>query len=158
MNWAHVHLLINHFPVIGVLGAILLLVYSLVRKSEEVTMVSFGLFVLIALITLAVFFTGEAAEDVVKNLPGVTETYIGRHEEMAEPALVLIEALGVMALVGLFLLRRSGSIPRWVVVMVLVMSLAAAAVVGLTANLGGQIRHTEIRDGAGYSPALSPGK
>jgi uncharacterized membrane protein len=156
MNWAHVHLLINHFPVIGVLGAILLLVYSLVRKSEEVTMVSFGLFVLIALITLAVFFTGEAAEDVVKNLPGVTETYIGRHEEMAEPALVLIEALGVMALVGLFLLRRSGSIPRWVVVMVLVMSLAAAAVVGLTANLGGQIRHTEIREGAGSSPSTGP--
>jgi uncharacterized membrane protein len=75
---------------------------------------------------------------------------------MAEPALVLIEALGVMALVGLFLLRRSGSIPRWVVVMVLVMSLAAAAVVGLTANLGGQIRHTEIREGAGSSPSTGP--
>jgi uncharacterized membrane protein len=155
MNWAHVHLLINHFPVIGVLGAILLLVYSLVRKSEEVTMVSFGLFVLIALITIAVFFTGEAAEDVVKNLPGVTETYIGRHEEMAELALVLIEVLGVMALVGLFLLRRKGSIPRWVVVMVLVTSLAVAAVVGLTANLGGQIRHTEIRDNAGSSAVPS---
>ena len=146
MNWAHVHLLINHFPVIGVLGAILLLVYSLVRKSEEVTMVSFGLFVLIALITIAVFFTGEAAEEVVKNLPGVTETYIGRHEEMAEPALVLIEALGVMALVGLFLLRRSGSIPRWVVGIVLVLSLVSATISSLTANLGGQIRHTEIRN------------
>jgi hypothetical protein len=36
MNWAHVHLMINHFPVIGALGAILLLVYALVRKSEEV--------------------------------------------------------------------------------------------------------------------------
>jgi uncharacterized membrane protein len=153
MNWAHVHLLINHFPVIGVLGAILLLVYSLVRKSEEVTMVSFGAFVLIALITLAVYFTGQAAEDVVKNLPGVTETYIGRHEEMAELALVLIEALGVLSLVGLFLLRRSGSIPKWAVVMVLVTSLIAAAVVGLTANLGGQIRHTEIRDNAGSSAA-----
>jgi hypothetical protein len=76
MNWAHVHLIINHFPVIGILGAILLLVYSLVRKSEEVKMVSLSVFAIIALITLAVYFTGGAAEEVVKNLPGVTETYM----------------------------------------------------------------------------------
>ena len=145
MNWAHVHLMINHFPVIGVLGAILLLVYALIRKSEEVKMVSFGLFVLIALITIAVFLSGHGAEDVVDKLPGVTEAEIGRHEEMADIALVLMEGLGAMALVGLFLLRRSGSIPMWLVLIVLVASLVTAAIVGLTANLGGQIRHTEIR-------------
>jgi uncharacterized membrane protein len=156
MNWAHVHLLINHFPVIGVLGAILLLIYSLVRKSEEVKMVSFGVFVLIALITPAVYVTGQAAGNVVKNLPGVTEAYIGRHEEMAGLALVSIEALGVLALVGLLLLRRSGSMPQWVVVMVLVVSLVSAAVIGLTANLGGQIRHTEIRDDAGVRSVPGP--
>ena len=152
MNWAHVHLIINHFPVIGVLGAILLLVYSLIWKSEEVKMVSFGVFVLIALITLPVYFTGEAAAKVVKDLPGVTEAFVGRHEEMAELALVLMEVLGLMSLVGLFLLRRTGSIPKWAVIMVLVTSLITAAVVGFTANLGGQIRHTEIREGAVSSP------
>jgi uncharacterized membrane protein len=145
MNWAHVHLMINHVPVIGILGAILLLAYSLVRKSDEVKMVSFGLFVLIALMTLAVFFTGQAAEDAVKKLPGVTEAYIGRHEETADVALVLMETLGVAALAGLFFLRRSGAIPKWIVVIVLLLSLVTAMVVGLTANLGGQIRHTEIR-------------
>jgi uncharacterized membrane protein len=145
MNWAHVHLMINHVPVIGLLGVILLLVYSLVRKSDEVKMVSFTLFVLIALMTLAVFFTGQAAEDAVKKLPGVTEASIGRHEEMADVALVLMETLGVAALAGLFFLRRSGAIPKWIVVIVLLLSLVTAAVVGFTANLGGQIRHTEIR-------------
>jgi len=145
MNWAHVHLMINHFPVVGVFGAVALLVYALARKSEEVKMVSFGLFALLALITIAVFLTGEAAEDTVKKLPGVTETYIGRHEEMAELALVLMETLGIAALAGLLFLRRSGSMPQWLVVIVLVLSLAAAVVVGFTANLGGQIRHTEIR-------------
>jgi uncharacterized membrane protein len=145
INWAHVHLMINHFPVIGILGALLLLVYALVRRSEEVKIVSFGALVLIALISLAVFFTGEAAEQVVKNLPGVTQSFIGRHEELADFSVVLIEALGVLALSGLLLLKRSGSIPRFVVIAVLVLSLITAAVVGLTANLGGQIRHTEIR-------------
>jgi uncharacterized membrane protein len=149
MNWAHVHLIINHVPVIGTLGAILLLVYSLARKSEEVKIVSFGVFAIIALITLAVYFTGEAAEKVVKDLPGVTETYIGRHEEIASFTLVLIELLGVASLAGIMLFQRSGAVPRWVVVMILVLSLITAAAVNITANLGGQIRHTEIRGDAG---------
>jgi hypothetical protein len=145
MNWPHVHLMINHIPVIGIPGVILLLVYSLVRKSEEVKMVSFGLFVLIALMTFAVFFTGDAAQQTVKDLPGVTRADIERHEEMADYALMLVEALGVLALAGLVFLRRFGRIPRVIVILVLVMSLITAVVAGLTANLGGRIRHTEVR-------------
>ncbi len=145
MNWAHVHLMINHFPVVGVFGAAALFIYSLVKKSEEVTRVCCGLFVLLALITLAVFLTGQAAEDTVKKLPNVTEVFIDRHEEMAEYALVFIETLGLVALAGLLFLRVSGAIPKWIVVTVLLLSLVAAAVVGVTANLGGQIRHTEVR-------------
>jgi hypothetical protein len=149
MNWAHVHLMINHIPVIGIPGAILMLLYSLIRKSEEVKMVSFGLFAIIALITIAVYFTGGAAEKVVKNLPGVTETYIDRHEEIASLTLVLVEILGISSLAGLVLLRRSGAIPKWLVTMVLLLSLITAATASLTANRGGQIRHTEIRDYTG---------
>ena len=156
MNWAHVHLMINHVPVIGIPGAILLLLYSLVRKSEEVKLVSFGLFVLIALMTLAVYFTGEAAQKTVKTLPGVTENLIGQHEELADLALVLMEALGVLALAGLIFRRRFGSIPKLVVLLTFILSLIVAAVAGLTANLGGQIRHTEIRDDAG--PSAVPGR
>jgi len=158
INWAHVHLMINHFPVIGVFGGILLLVYALVRKSEEVKMVSLGVFVLIALITIPVFLTGEGAEDVVKHIPGVTEAYIGRHEELAELTLVLMEILGVLSLTGLVLLKLKGSIPAIIVILVLVMSLITATFVGITANLGGQIRHTEIRESAVPTPESQPGK
>lgn len=146
INWAHIHLMINHFPVIGVLGALVVFGYGLVRKSAEVKLLGLGLFVLIALITLPVFLTGDAAEKVVKDLPGVTESYIGSHEEIALLALVLIELLGVVALGGLFLFRRSGALPQWYITLVLVIALVSAGTVGLTANLGGQIRHTEIRE------------
>jgi len=148
MNWAHVHLMINHLPVIGIPGVILLLIYALVRKSEEVKMVSLGLLVLIALGTLAVYFTGDAAADVVKKIPGIQESFIERHEEIADLALVLVEALGVVALGGLIFFKRRGSIPTWGLSLVLVLSLVTAVVLGVTANFGGQIRHTEIRDPA----------
>jgi hypothetical protein len=148
INWAHVHLIINHFPVIGVLGSLLVFGYGLVRKSDEVKLLGLGSFVLIALITIPVFFTGGAAEKVVKdlNLPGVTESSIGTHAEIALLALAVIELLGAIALGGLFLFRRSGSLPKWYMALVLVIALVSAGVVGLTANLGGQIRHTEIRE------------
>jgi uncharacterized membrane protein len=156
INWAHIHLMINHFPVVGVGGAILLYLYALVRKSEEVKKVSLGLFVLLALITLPVYVSGSFAEDSVKNLPGVTGKFIGQHEEVASYALVCMEALGFVALLGLFFLRRSGNIPQWIVSAVLVLSMITTAVIGFAANLGGQIRHTEIRAGAPSSP--TPGK
>jgi hypothetical protein len=148
MNWAHVHLIINHIPELGVMGGILLLVYAIVRKSEEVTMLSFLLFALVAIATIAVFMTGHGAEDVVKNLPGVTEAYIGQHEEMASVALIGTEILGILCIIGLVLLRRSGAIPRWLVITVLVVALIDAGAVGFTTYLGGQIRHTEIRSDA----------
>jgi len=152
INWAHVHLIINHVPLIGVLGGILLLGHALFRKNEEVKMVSFGVFVLIALITIPVFLTGHGAEDVVKNIPGVTKTHIDRHEEMADYALVSMVILGATALAGLVLLKLKGAIPKLFVALALVLALITASIVGLTSNLGGQIRHTEIRDNAAADP------
>jgi hypothetical protein len=145
MNWAHVHLLINHIPVLGLIGGVLLLGYAIVRKSGEVKMLSFVLFAFIAVATIGVFVAGDEAQDEVRNLPGVTEGYIGRHEEAAEPTLLIIEALGLLSLVGLVLLRRKGAIPRWLVFLVFGTALVASLAAGFTAYLGGQIRHTEIR-------------
>jgi hypothetical protein len=148
--------MINHIPVIGLLGTLLLLIYAVVRRSEEVKMVSFGVLVLIALMTIAVYFTGQAAEDMVKKIPGVTESLIGRHEEAADLALTGIEASGILALVGLILRRRTGSLPKWSVIVVLVLSIISTLVVLYTANLGGEIRHTEIREVAASPAAPHP--
>jgi len=146
VNRAHVHLMVNHFPEIGILFIIMLFLYGLGRRSEEIKKTGLGAFVLLAIMTILVYLTGEGAEKVVKNLPGVTEAFIGRHEEMAGLSLVLIVTLGIACCAGLIFFRRSATIPKWFMAVVLVLSFGAAVVVGLTANLGGQIRHTEIRD------------
>jgi uncharacterized membrane protein len=157
MNWAHIHLMINHFPVIGMIFAVLLLVYALMKKSEELTKAALGAFVLIALITIPVYLTGEAAEDTVKKLPEVTETLIGRHEEAASVTLVFMMITGVVSLAG-SLLFRSRPLPRWFLIVVLALAFVTTAVVGLTANLGGQIRHTEIRKEGIPGQPFFPGK
>lgn len=42
MNWAHVHLSLNHLPVVGTFFGVLLLLLALLRKSEELKRVSQG--------------------------------------------------------------------------------------------------------------------
>jgi hypothetical protein len=80
MNWAYVHLALNHLPVIGAIFGVLLLLLALLRKSEELKRVSLGVFVITALLALPIYFTGEPAEEVVEHLPGVAEPLIERHE------------------------------------------------------------------------------
>ena len=148
INGAHLHLMVNHFPVVGIIFIILLFLYGIARGSDEIKKVSLGAFVLLAFMTVLVFLTGDGAEKVVKNLPGVTEAFIGRHEEMADLSLVMIVILGITCGSGLFIFRRSAVFPKWFIALVLILAFSASAVVGVTANLGGQIRHTEIRDAA----------
>lgn len=148
INWAHVHLIINHIPVIGLPGGILLLVYGIVRKNEEIKMLGLGLFVLLALLTAPVFLSGQAAEDVAEKLPGVTEAHIGRHEEIAGLALVFTSLLGATALAALARLKFKGAVPKLMITTILLLACLTAGIVGFTANLGGEIRHTEIRDTA----------
>lgn len=156
INGAHLHLMINHFPVVGIIFIMLLFLYGLAKGSEEIKKVSLGAFVVIALMTMPVYLTGEGAEKVVKNLPGVTDAFIGRHEEMAGLSLVLIEVLGIVCCAGLIFFRRSAAMAKWFIALVLVLSFSASAIMGITANLGGQIRHTEIRETVASPAAPNP--
>ncbi len=145
MNWAHLHLVLNHIPVVGALFGILLLFISLALKSDELKKATLILFAIIALFSIPVFLTGEPAEGMVEHLDGVSESVIERHEESALVSLVTVELLGIISLAGLFLLRRAPRLPAWFVALLLVLSIAAAASLAWTANLGREIRHSEIR-------------
>ena len=144
MNLAHVHLILNHIPVIGIPVALAFLAYGIYVKNQPsqrfALLVLFGL----AAMVLPVYFTGEPAEEVVEHLPGVAESFIEAHEDAAMFSLVLTLITGVAAFVALWFqkdpkksrLRNFG-----------VMGIASLAVLSLlyTANLGGKVRHTELR-------------
>ncbi len=145
MNWAHVHLIMNHFPVVGSLFGILLLLYAFIRNNEEVKKLGLGFLVLIALVTIPVYYTGHAGEDIVVNLPGVTKSFINDHADMALLSYVAVLLLGIVSLGGLFYFRRVAVLPHWFMALTLGLAIIVAGLLGLTANIGGQIRHTEVR-------------
>lgn len=149
MNMAHAHLLLNHFPVIGTAFAFVLLLVAVLGKNAILRNAGLTAFVVIALITLPVYFTGEPAEKVVKEMPGVTEAAIEQHEDAALVSLIAVEVLGILAAASIVLLDRSPATARRLVGVCLALSIVAGGSLAYTANAGGQIRHTEIRSGAG---------
>lgn len=147
MNWPHVHLILNHFPVVTTILGLPLFLAALARRSAGLRSVALGVFVAAGVLALPAYFTGEPAEDTVSRLPGVSEKDIGRHEESAEMAAPVVGALGAVALGSLVLLRRRPGLPLPLTLALLVLSIAGAALMARTANLGGLIRHGEIRSG-----------
>jgi len=144
MSLTHLHLLLNHVPVIGILIVTALLGWAVLRRSSEITRVSLVMVAAIAIVAVIVFFTGEPAEEAIENLPGFSEAITERHEEFALIATIVVGLLGALALAALGLLRKK-EIPRSVTVWCFLLSIAASGVMGYTALLGGQIRHTEVR-------------
>jgi hypothetical protein len=151
MNLAHAHLLLTHLPVVGAVFAVPLLATALLTRCTAVRRVALGAVVVVALLGLPTYFTGEGAEDVVEGLPAVSETLVERHEDAAARALVALEAAGAVALLGLALTLRARQVPAWILLATLLVAVVAAGLLGWTANLGGQIRHPEIRADAAAS-------
>ena len=146
MNLTHLHLLMNHLPVLGVPFGLLLMCAGILRHSDELKKAALLAFVIAALVTLPVYFTGEPGEERIENLPGVTEAYIERHEDRAMFSLISVAVLGLVSLIAMVRRHRNLSAPA--LPLVLALAVISTLSLGLTASAGGEIRHTEIRQPA----------
>ena len=143
MNLAHMHLLLNHISVVGLPVGLIFLVYGLVKKNTNVQ--RFSLIVLIALAAFIIpaYLTGEPAEELVENIPGVTKSLIHAHEEAAEASLSLTLFTAGLAVVALWA-HFKGKWMRQASLAVVLMAFIATMSIAYTCSLGGQIRHSEF--------------
>ncbi len=145
MNAAHWHLLLNHVPVLGILFSALLLAVAIWLKNAQFQRVSLVFLLCCALASVPVYLTGEAAEGIVEKLPEASEEIIEAHERMGTTTLIVMQLLALASAVVLFAWRKAAEPSRRAVFAVLLFALLSAALAGYTANLGGQVRHSEIR-------------
>lgn len=144
MSLVHLHLLLNHIPVVGILFAVIAFTTALIFRETVSIRFALVFIVALALVTGAVYLTGEPAEEVVEELVGVSESAMEAHEDAAKTATVAMSILGAFSLVAL-LAFRNRRVPRWIGAAGLAGTLIVSALLGWTANIGGQIRHSEIR-------------
>ncbi len=148
MNPAHLHLLLNHIPVLGVGFGLAVLGWATFRPRPDFARLALVVFIVSALTAIPTYLSGEPAEGAIEGVAGAIEPWVEPHEEAALVSLVLVEGLGVLGLVALWSARRAASLSRPLMMASLALALATAGSLAYTANLGGLIRHTEIRSGA----------
>lgn len=146
MTAAHWHLVLNHIPLLGIIFGTILLIYGVWRNQEDVQKASLGMLAVAGLFTLAVYLTGEPAEELVEGLAGVSHDAIEAHEEFGIYALIGGLATSILSTGALLFASLRRHIVRWTVYLVLAVALLTTGLLGYTASLGGQIHHQELRN------------
>jgi uncharacterized membrane protein len=148
MNDAHLHMVVNHFPIIGTILGLGILITGIILKNNSVKNTAYVLFIVAAIFAAFSMGTGEGAEEMVEDMPTVGKQIIHEHEEMAEKLAIVLYVLGVISLAGLilsYLKNAKATLLSYVALVVAVVGVFFAQQTGTT---GGEVRHTEIRPNA----------
>lgn len=145
MNFVQIHVALNHAPIFATLFAVGLILFGLWRRNATVRKTGQWLLVLAAVTTAPVFFSGEPAEDIVENLPGVTKQVVHEHEDAAKFAFIVAGIVGAASLALLIIEQTGRAVPSAAFPALLVLALFALGIFVRTAHLGGLIRHDELR-------------
>ncbi|MDP2315349.1 MAG: hypothetical protein Q8P41_20800 [Pseudomonadota bacterium] len=143
MNAAHLHLVVNHAPVLAFLFALPLLAYAAVRRDDGTWRSAVFLLVLGGAGALVAWRSGEPAEEFLEDRLQISEARVEEHEERAEIATVIAVAGAVLAPLAYWRRRRH---ERLAIGATLAVALAGAGAMVWTANAGGAIRHPEELD------------
>ena len=155
---AYRHVVLNHFPITGLLVAWIVLVAGLVLRQRETSRVGLALVALTAGSALFVMSAGEAAYPAAYDaLDGSGREWLDRHAELAGTwgrTLYLTLALAAAALAaGVWR-------PAWAAPASTAAALSAAVALGATAAIadaGGKVRHAAFRSGAEHHAAAPAG-
>lgn len=144
INDAHLHLLLNHIPIVGLLISFLVLIAGFILKNKIVKRTALTLVIFSSLATIPAFYSGESSEDVVENFPSISETLIHTHEERAEFFFTIMLILGGFAIIVFIvdITDEKWSKPLYIL---LFMGLIFCAYLAKDVSTsGGEIRHPEI--------------
>lgn len=150
---AHLHLLVNHVPILGAIFALGLLVASYIWAPDVLRRTAFVVLIGTALAAAASDLSGDPAEEAIKGFPGVSRERIHEHESAAEKAYIAAGIVGVLALGALVKWRRV-PVPAGATATILVGTALVSGLMAYTGLLGGRVRHTEVRPGSVAADAM----
>lgn len=146
MNDAHLHLVVNHFPIIGTIFGLGILIAGIVIKNNTIKNIAYILFIVSAIFAAISMSTGEGAEEIAEKLPSVTDEFIHEHEEMAEKLALILYVLAGVSLIGLYLNFKNHAKAHLVSFFAFFIALIAVFFGKQTGTTGGEVRHTEFRE------------
>lgn len=146
MNDAHLHMVVNHFPIIGTIFGLGILITGMILKNNSVKNTAYILFIVAAVFGFLSMNTGEGAEELVEDFPNIGKKIIHEHEEIAEKLAIVLYLLAGISLLGLFLNLKNHAKAKFVSFAALIIAIVAVVLSTEVGTSGGEIRHTEIRE------------
>jgi uncharacterized membrane protein len=151
MNDAHLHMVFNHFPIMGTIFGLGILIVGLLLKNKSILHTAYVLFAISAIFGLLTMRTGEGAEEIAEEL-GISHDLIHEHEEIAEKFVILLYLTGVVALLSLIMSVKNHAKAKFFAYTTLILAVGTVVLSKNTATSGGEIRHTEIRENISETP------
>lgn len=149
MNPAHVHLLVNHLPIVGSFVAVPVLALALWKRQDLGALRAAVLVLVIAAVGAGVAnATGDGAEEAIEDSGWASEALIHQHEERADVATPIAVITGIAAVAALIWSERKKAVNPAVLGALGVLSLVSAGSMAWVGAAGGVVRHEEIRNGA----------
>jgi uncharacterized membrane protein len=145
MNQAHLHMVFNHFPIIGLFFGIGILAFGIFKKQIILVNTAYVMFIFCMLMAKATMMTGEGAEEIVEEL-GISHDIIHEHEELAETFMKVLYGLGLVSILGLVANFKKHGKAKVVSYVILFLAIGSAVLSKSVGTSGGEIRHTEIRE------------
>lgn len=147
MNAPHIHLLINHLPIIGLIIGVLVLIIGLFSKKQLVSSVGLWITIISGFSSYPTMYSGGASEHYFEENEGkycVSEVLIHEHEESAELAFWPCIITGIFAGLALIGNRKGHKHTRKAEIGVVFIGIISIILIGKAGLTGGQIRHPEI--------------
>ena len=147
MNAAHLHLMFTHLPIVGIGLAVLLNIYAIFSKSNEIKKLTLWFYVLMGGFALLAYFTGDGAEDIIKTYPGISPDMIEDHEHAALFFFIGLLVISTVSLLGLYLIRKKEQLLKKFNLYLLIVAIFVSTIAIKTGYSGGEIRHSEMEKG-----------
>ena len=146
MNDAHLHLLVNHFPIIGLFFGFLILLFGIIKNNATLKSTAYIIFIFCMIMGKVSMMTGDKAEHAVEDMGGFSHDYIHEHEEAAEFFMKPLYILGLVSIFGLFSVEKKRSSEKIVSICIVLIAAICLFLSKGVGTSGGEIRHTEIRE------------
>lgn len=144
----YLHVVLNHFPLVGLVVSVLALCAALAARSRAATLIGLALVAATALSAWPVSASGEAGFDRVLSMADDDgQAFLRYHQQLAERWVFLYYITAGVAALGFvlsFKWPRVLTLLSFITVLLALGSLCAGLFI---ARAGGEVRHREFRSG-----------
>jgi hypothetical protein len=150
MDAAQVHLAVDHFPVVGAVLFVPLMVLALwMPRSRGALAAALLLSAVSAAASLISLLSGDAALAAMEPLSGISGRALSEHQGLARVSMGMSVAVAVGGGALFAAAVRQSRTPMLPGAMLLSLGAATAGAMALTAHAGGAIHHPEVWSHAG---------